>query len=485
MNSSIIATVLFIYFILILLVARITGKQGGSRNSDFFLSGRKSPWYAVAFGMIGASISGVSFVSVTGWVESTDMTYLQMCMGFIVGYVIVAFVLLPIYYRMHSASIYSFLGERLGMRSYKTGAAFFFLSKITGASARLYVACLLLHELVFRQLGISFVMTAALILLLIWSYTRKNGIRTLVWTDPLQTAFMLTALVAIIVNVAIQLGFNFTDTVSAITANEHYRIFEFSDWTSRQHFVKQFLSGVFIVIVMTGLDQDMMQKNLTCRTLKDAQKDMCTYGTMFLPVNFLLLALGILLLLFCQKYSIALPDKSDHLLPMLCSSGALGTVATLLLSVGVMAAAFSSADSALTALTTSFCIDFLDIRKRRSPERTRSLVHAAICGTFLAFILLFEIANNSNVIDAIYTIASYTYGPLLGMFAFGIFSHRKACDKAVPYIAVASPLACYALSIITTELSGYSFGYELLLLNGLITYLGLHLSSLRHEEQSS
>ncbi|MBR6285929.1 MAG: sodium:solute symporter [Bacteroidaceae bacterium] len=485
MNSSIIATVLFVYFILILLVARITGKQGGSRNSDFFLSGRKSPWYAVAFGMIGASISGVSFVSVTGWVESTDMTYLQMCMGFIVGYVIVAFVLLPIYYRMHSASIYSFLGERLGTRSYKTGAAFFFLSKITGASARLYVACLLLHELVFRQLGISFIMTAALILLLIWSYTRKNGIRTLVWTDTLQTAFMLTALVAIIVNVAIQLGFNFTDTVSAITANEHYRIFEFGDWTSRQHFAKQFLSGVFIVIVMTGLDQDMMQKNLTCRTLKDAQKDMCTYGTMFLPVNFLLLALGILLLLFCQKYSIALPDKSDHLLPMLCSSGALGTVATLLLSVGVMAAAFSSADSALTALTTSFCIDFLDIRKHRDPEHTRSLVHAAICGTFLAFILLFEIANNSNVIDAIYTIASYTYGPLLGMFAFGIFSHRKACDRAVPYIAVASPLACYALSILAAELAGYSFGYELLLLNGLITYLGLHLSSFRHEEQSS
>lgn len=481
MNSTITALILAAYFLLLVLVARSTRRRT-TDASDFFLSGRQSPWYIVAFGMIGASVSGVSFVSVTGWVGTTDLTYLQMCLGFIVGYLIVAFVLLPKYYRLSSASIYSFLDEKLGTRSYRTGAAFFFLSKITGAAARLYVACLLLHELVLSQMGVSFHLASAIILLLIWTYTRRNGIRTIVWTDTLQTAFMLTALVAIIVSVSHEMGLNLSETITTVTTNEHFRIFDFSDWNSRQHFVKQFLSGIFIVIVMTGLDQDMMQKNLTCRTLRDAQKDMCTYGLTFVPVNFLLLALGILLLVFCQNSSIALPEKSDHLLPMLCSSGALGNVTPLLLSIGIMSAAFSSADSALTALTTSFCIDFVNIRNRRNPERIRSLVHTVICASFLLFIMLFEAANNSNIIDAIYTIASYTYGPLLGMFAYGMFSRRKACDKAVPYIAVASPLFCFALSFLASDTLGYTFGYELLLINGILTYTGLYLSSFRNSQ---
>ncbi|WP_308244446.1 sodium:solute symporter [uncultured Prevotella sp.] len=469
----IIITVL-LYFAALMLFSRITARHGDN-NQTFFRANRRSPWYMVAFGMVGASISGITFVSVPGMTMFTGMTYVQMCIGFILGYFAVAFVLLPVYYRLNLTTIYTYLKERLGMKSYKTGAWFFLISKMTGAAVRFYVVCIILQRFVLDAIGVPFALTVVAMVALIWLYTRRGGIKTLVWTDTFQTTCMFAALILIIYNVMGQLGMSATDAVKAIATDEHSRMFVMDDWISKQNFWKQFLSGAFVVIVMTGLDQDMMQKNLTCRTLREAQKDMCTYGFAFVPANILFMALGVLLMQLAQKDGIALPASGDELLPMFAATGRLGSTVVVLFTIGIVAASFSSADSALTALTTSYCVD---IRQREGDEQLRRRAHIGIAVVFGLFILLFKTLNSTSVIDAIYILCSYTYGPLLGLFAFGLFTRRKPCDKLVPYIAVASPIVCFALEKTAMQCWGYKFGYELLMINGLLTFMGLYASGI-------
>ena len=425
----------------------------------------------VAFGMIGASISGVTFVSVPGMVLHTQMTYLQMCLGFILGYVVVAFGLLPLYYRLNLTSIYGYLGQRLGRRSYKTGASFFLLSKMMGAAVRFYVVCIILQRFVFDPMGVPFVLTVVGMVLLIWLYTRHGGIKTLVWTDSFQTLCLFVALLLIIYKVTKDLGLTMGEAVAMIDENALSRVFVFDDWVSKQYFWKQFASGVFIVLVMTGVDQDMMQKNLTCKTLRGAQKDMCTYGVAFLPANLLFLSLGVLLAMWAQQSGLSLPANGDDLLPTYVSQA--GMLVMVLFTLGIVAASFSSADSALTSLTTIYCVD---IKERAADEGLRKRVHLAMCGLFVLFILLFKTVNSTSLIDAVYIIASYTYGPLLGLFAYGLLTHKEVNDRWVPYIAIASPLLCYAIDWGTGQITGYHFGYELLMLNALITFVGLWIS---------
>lgn len=459
---------LTIYFAVLMVFSRLTARR--SDNDTFFRANRRSPWMMVAFGMVGASISGVTFISVPGMAMKTDMTYIQTCLGFIVGYFAVAFLLLPVYYKNGLITIYSYIEKRLGPRSYRTGAAFFLLSKTIGAAVRFYVVCFILDTFVLGPMGVPFTVTATAMVALIWMYTRHGGIKTLVWTDTFQTLCMFVSLVLIIYNVCSALGMSMADAAVAVAHDSHSRIFVFDDWMTKQNFWKQFLSGVFIVIVMTGLDQDMMQKNLTCKTLREAQKDMCTYGFAFVPANMLFLALGILLMLLAQKQGLSLPEQGDDLLPMFAATGRMGETVVALFTVGIVASSFSSADSAMTALTTIFCID---IMRKPKDERLRRWTHLMIAVVFVAFILLFRALNSTSLIDAIYIIVSYTYGPLLGMFAFGLLTHRKANDRLVPYIAIASPMVCFAIDTLTTRLTGYKFGYELLMLNGLLTFTGM------------
>lgn len=476
----IIITVL-LYFAALMLFSRVTARRGDN-NQTFFRANRRSPWYMVAFGMVGASISGITFVSVPGMTMFTGMTYVQMCIGFILGYFAVAFILLPVYYRLNLTTIYTYLKERLGLRSYKTGAWFFLISKMTGAAVRFYVVCIILQRFVLDAIGVPFALTVVAMVALIWLYTRRGGIKTLVWTDTFQTTCMFAALILIIYNVMGQLGMSATDAVKAIAADEHSRMFVLDDWISTQNFWKQLLSGAFVVIVMTGLDQDMMQKNLTCRTLREAQKDMCTYGFAFVPANLLFMALGVLLMMLAQKDGIALPASGDELLPMFATTGRLGSTVVVLFTIGIVAASFSSADSALTALTTSYCVD---IRQREGDEQLRRRAHIGIAVVFGMFILMFKTLNSTSVIDAIYIMCSYTYGPLLGLFAFGLFTSRKPCDKLVPYIAVASPLVCFVLEKTAMQCWGYKFGYELLMINGLLTFVGLYVSGRDGERRAS
>ena len=467
------------YFAILLLIARITGRKGGS-NAAFFKGENQSPWYVVAFGMIGASISGVTFVSVPGMVKAMDMTYMQTVFGFFFGYLAVAHILLPLYYKLNLTSIYTYLDTRIGKRAYRTGASFFLLSRMLGTAAKLYLVCLILYTYVFRDMGIPFWSIAAGSVALVWIYTHKSGIKTIVWTDTLQTFCLIAALISILVFVTAKLNLDFSGVIQTISSNEHSRIFVFDDWMSRQNFFKQFLSGIFIVIVMTGLDQDMMQKNLSCKSLKDAQKNMYTYGFAFTPVNFLFLSLGVLLLTLASQQQIELPALNDDILPMFCTSGILGHSILIFFTIGIITAAFSSADSALTALTTSFCIDILGVEKEKaqSAKRTRLVVHLMISILFAIIILAFKAINNRSVIDAIYMIASYTYGPLLGLFVFGLFTKKHPRDKFVPYICIVSPLLCFLTDYLVKQHTGYAFGYEMLMLNGAITFGGLWLSSI-------
>lgn len=474
--------VVLAYFGVLILISHFTSKSGD--NNAFFRGNRQSPWWLVAFGMIGTSISGASFVSVPGMVQDANMSYLQMCLGFVPGYLLVAYVLLPIYYRLRLTSIYDYLNKRFGLSSHKTGASFFIISKLTGAAARLYIVCLVLQRFVFDSLGIPYEVTVVVTLFFTWLYTRKSGVRTLVWTDALQTLALVVALFAILVIVAGKMGLDAQGVVNYVSNSPHGRVFVFDDWKSGQFFWKEFLAGMFIVVVMTGLDQDMMQKNLSCKNLRDAQKDMTCYGIAFLPMNILFLALGVLLYGYCAQSGITVPEHSDDLLPMLAAGGYLGMLVPVLFMIGIVAAAFSSADSALTALTTSFCIDILGVeRKGYSPERavrTRRYVHIGVTLAFILFIVAFKAINSTSVIDAIYTMASYTYGPLLGLFVFGMFTRRVPNDKYVPYVAIAAPVICYVLNVVLVRSFGYHFGYELLLLNGVLTFAGLWALSVRN-----
>lgn len=462
---------LFIYFCVLLVYSRMVSR--GSGNEAFYRGNRRSPWYMVAFGMVGASISGVTFVSVPGMVNVSGMAYMQTCLGFILGYMAVAFVLLPVYYRYNLTTIYSFLQKRLGERSYKTGASFFLLSKMTGAAVRFYVVCIILQRFVFDGWGLPFPLTVLVMVALIWLYTHRGGIKTLVWTDSLQTVCMFTALLLIIYHSAQALGMDLGEVCRAVAADSRSRIFVFDDVMDKQYFWKQFVSGIFIVIVMTGLDQDMMQKNLTCKSLHDAQKDMCSYGVAFVPANLLFLALGVMLSLLAERQGLPLPQAGDELLPMFAASGRLGEIVVVLFTLGIVAASFSSADSALTSMTTSYCVD---IRQRPQDEHLRRRVHVCMACVFALFVLLFRLVNSTSVIDAIYILCSYTYGPLLGLFAFALLTRRRVKDHFVPFIAIASPLLCFVIERVTLSFFGYHFGYELLILNGLLTFIGLYLA---------
>lgn len=475
MSPLLIFIIVLSYFGVLLVVSFFTSRN--VNNAGFFLGNKKSPWYIVAIGMLGSSISGVTFISVPGWVQTTQMTYLQMVLGFVAGYVVIAHVLLPLYYRLNLTSIYTYLDLRFGRFSYKTGASFFLLSRSIGSAARLYVVANVLQIVIFNQLNIPFWVTVIVTILLIWLYTFKGGIKTIIWTDTLQTIFLSTALIATIIIVARELGLDFSGIVSTINNSEMSKVFEFKDWRSSQHFLKQFLSGAFITIVMTGLDQDMMQKNLSCRNIKEAKRNMLTYGVAFLPANLLFLSLGILLMTFVN--SIGIPADSeliagDNLYPYVATTQ-LGPVVLILFLIGLMASAYSSADSALAALTTSFTVDIIGIKNKTEQQikKTRTWVHLAISFLMAIMIIVFNLVNEKSIINAIYAIAGYTYGPLLGLYAFGLFTKYKVRDKIVPIIAILSPILCYLISYLLKKYADYNTGYELLLLNGFITFMGL------------
>ncbi|MDR0798664.1 MAG: sodium:solute symporter [Dysgonamonadaceae bacterium] len=484
MNGTVILLIILLYFGILWSISYFVGKKH-SGNAAFFLGNRQSPWYIVAIGMIGSSLSGVTFVSVPGWAGSTDMTYMQMVFGFVLGYAVIAFVLLPIYYKLQLTSIYTYLQNRIGKNAYKTGAGFFLLSRTVGASVRLYVAVWILQTYVFEAWGVPFVVTAAGFLLMIWLYTHKSGVRAIVWTDLLQTLCLLTALVIIIWQVAKGLNLDFSGIVSTIRHSEHTQMFVFDDWHTKQNFFKQFISGCFVTIAMTGIDQEMMQKNISCKNLKAAQKNVCTYSLFFIPVNFLFLCLGILLLNYYSAHSLALPLTAkgaldgDALLPTLIANNVLGLSATIFFTVGIIAVTFASADSALTGLTTSVCVDLLSISQysEKRAKKIRLSVHWIISVVFIGIMLLFRLINSTSVIDAIYMIASYTYGPLLGLFAFGILFKRKTDDRYVPFICLLSPVICFLLNFFLMRTVRYTMGYELLLLNATLVLTGLLIVS--------
>ena len=478
MANHLVFIALAFYILLLVLFTKFVNSKGD--NNAFFRAGRKSPWLLVAFGMIGATISGVSLVSVPGWVKASGMTYFQMCLGFLAGYIVIAFLLLPLYYRLRLTTIYSYLDQRFGRRSHLTGASFFLLSKLTGAAARLYVTSIVLHEMAIRPLGLPFGFTVAVVLIAIFLYTRRGGIENIVRTDALQTFCLLAATVCIVWVVGAKLNLSLSGVAETIAQSPMGRMFCW-DASSTQFFFRQFVNGMFITIEMNGLDQDMMQKNLTCTSLRNAQKNMCLYGLCILPVNLLFLVVGVLLYTFAGQEGLAVPDAGDCLLPMLVGSGALGSLVVFPFTIGITAAALSSADSAMTSLTTSICVDVLRVeREGFDPKRAlfvRHRVHAAVALAFALCIAIFHVAGSGTIIDTIYRLAGYTYGPLLGLFGFGLFTRRKVIDRAVPYIAVASPIICALLDYLAPALWGYHFSYELLLLNASLTFFSLLLCS--------
>lgn len=476
MGSLLILIVLIAYFSVLYLISLIVARKGTS-NEAFFIGNRKSPWWTIAIGMIGTSISAVSFVSVPGWVRETDMSYMKMVFGLFLGYLFIAFVLLSLYYRLNLITIYGYLKQRFGDRTYKTGSFLFILSKLIGAAARLYIAIMILQSLVFTHWGIPFYITVIGIVFFLWLYTYRGGIKTIIWTDLFQTICLIMALILIIWQVSMKLDLNFGGTVSSIINNEHSHIFVFDDWGSKQNFFKQFFSGIFISIVMTGLDQDMMQKNLTCKNIKDAKKNMTTYGAIMILVNLLFLSLGVLLLIYTSKNEIDLPDISDQILPQLLN-GEFGALTLVFFIVGITSAAFSSADSALTALTTTTCVDLLNINDKKNTlkaKKIRLVVHGIMSLMLIIIIVIINSWGQSSIIEAIYKIASYTYGPLLGLFFFGLLTKTNVKDKYVPIICILSPLFCFIIEILLINLFNYKTGNEILMLNGLLTMLGLLL----------
>lgn len=469
------------YFSVLILISYLTGKEDS--NEAFFKAKRQSPWYVVAFGMIGASLSGVTFISVPGWVEAAQFSYMQVVFGYLVGYFVIAYVLMPIYYKLNVTSIYQYLEERFGVVSYKTGAFFFFISRILGASFRLYLVAIVLQKFVFDAYGIPFWLTVSLSILLIWIYTFKGGIKTIVWTDTLQTLFMLIAVIVAIVLINDKLDWSFMEFLSSDEVKKYNKVFFTESFLEKSHFIKSFLGGMFIAICMTGLDQDMMQKNLTCKTLKDAQKNMISFSVVIVIVNFIFLLLGALLFIYAQKFGIETPTldgkvKTDLLFPEIALNGNLGILLSITFMLGLIAAAYSSADSALTSLTTSFCIDFLNIEKieKNKQKSLRKRIHIIMSIVLIIVIVIFKYILDSNVIDNLLKVAGYTYGPLLGLFAFGIFTNYRVNDKFVWIITLISVILTYIVGSIPSEsIGGYKIGYELLLLNGFLTFFGLIL----------
>ena len=462
------------YFSVLILISYLTGKSAD--NKTFFKANNSSPWYLVAFGMIGASLSGVTFISVPGWIEADSMSYFQMVLGYVLGYAIIGLVLLPLYYRLNLTSIYTYLQDRFGEYSYKTGASFFLLSRTIGASFRLFLVANVLQIILFDAYGIPFWITVSITILLIWLYTFKGGIKTIVWTDTLQTLFMLIAVGVCIYTISGELQID--NLFTYISENKLSKTFFFDDIKAGNYFWKQFFAGAFIAVVMTGLDQDMMQKNLTCRNLKDAQKNMFWFTIVLVIVNFFFLALGVLLTDYAQQNGI--DAHKDQLFPMIATSGNLGLATALFFLLGLIAAAYSSADSALTSLTTSFSIDILEIDKKKSvveQEKIRKRIHILFSFILIATILIFKyFIADASVIAKIFTFAGYTYGPLLGLYAFGLFTKQKVRDNMVPIICLLSPVLTYVISDASINYFDFNFGFFVLILNGLLTFIGLTLA---------
>ncbi len=463
------------YIAVLVLISHLTGK--GANSNTFFSANHNAKWYVVAFGMIGASLSGVTFISVPGWVRDTGMTYMPMVVGYFFGYLVIAHVLLPVYYKNKLTSIYEYLGQRFGQRTHKAGSAFFLLSRTIGAGFRLFLMVSVLQLTVFDSLGIPFWVSVIVALTLIFVYTFRGGMKTIIWTDVLQTAILLVALVVTIWDVSRRLDFTFTQAVSAVVESPFSNMIIWDDWQSANHVLKQFISGIFITIVMTGLDQDMMQKNLTCRNLKEAQKNVKSYGFAFVPANLLFLSLGVLLVLFAQQNAITLPERADHIYPMLATGGYLSPVTSVFFLIGLLAAAYSSADSALASLTTAFAFDFVDIGKQEEKQAkyTRIKIHLGFAVLLTTIILLFNALNNDSVVSALFKAAGYTYGPLLGIFIIGIFTQWQLKDKGIPLVMIVSPFLTFGVKWLVSTFSNYHFGYELLLINAAITIAGCAL----------
>ena len=469
------------YFLLLLLISYFTGKNDS--NADFFKAGKRSPWYLVAFGMIGASLSGVTFISVPGWVQDSQFSYMQVVFGYLAGYMVIAFILMPIYYRLNVTSIYEYLKERFGTVSYKVGALSFFISRVLGASFRLFLVAIVLQQFVFDAWGVPFEVTVVLSILLIWIYTFRGGIKTIVWTDTLQTLFMLLSVLLCIYFINDKLNWDLAGFLASEELKNYDKIFFTEDFYSRNHFIKSFLGGMFITICMTGLDQDMMQKNLTCKNLKDAQKNMVSFSIVLIAVNFIFLLLGALLFIYADAMQIGIPmmdgsPKADLLFPEIALNSGLGITVAITFVLGLVAAAYSSADSALTSLTTSFCIDFLNLEKKPEAERKkiRKRTHVGMSILLVLVVIAFKYVLDRNVIDELLTVATYTYGPLLGLFSFGIFTRYGVKDRYVWIIAVVAVLIIIGITNLPPSmLGGYVIGYELLPINGLITFIGLYL----------
>jgi len=461
------------YFGVLILISYITGKKAD--NNTFFKANNSSPWYLVAFGMIGASLSGVTFISVPGWVEGNSMSYMQMVLGYVVGYAVIGLILLPLYYRLNLTSIYTYLGDRFGRYSYKTGASYFLLSRTIGAALRLYLVANILQLLIFKEYNIPFEVTTIITILLIWLYTFKGGIKTIVWTDTLQTLFMLIAVGVCIYTISSEM--QISNLFDYIADNKLSKAFHFEDFKAGNYFWKQFFAGAFIAIAMTGLDQDMMQKNLTCRNLKDAQKNMFWFTLVLVIVNFFFLALGVLLTDYASQNGIE--AKGDELFPIIATKGTLGLATALFFLLGLIAAAYSSADSALTSLTTSFSIDILEIDKKEDPlqrEKMRKRIHVIFSFILMITILIIKYFNpDRSVINDIFKFAGYTYGPLLGLYAFGLFTKLKVMDKAVPLICIISPFLTYFINDASITYFKFDFSFAILVLNGALTFVGLLL----------
>lgn len=481
MQSSIILFVIIAYFIGLFIISYLT--KGNDDNSTFFSANKDSPWYLVAFGMVGASLSGITFISVPGDIGGSQFTYFQVVLGYLVGYFIVAIVLLPIYYKLNLTSIYEYLNDRFGKVSHKTGAFFFFISRILGASFRLYLVAIVLQQFVFDSLSIPFEITVIISILLIWIYTYRGGINTIVWTDTLQTAFMLISVLLSIYLINTNLEWTFIEFINSVEIQDYNKIIVNESFLERNHFIKSFIGGMFITICMTGLDQDMMQKNLTCRSLKDAQKNMLVFSFVLVIVTFLFMLLGALLFIYAKKNNIEIPlingvPNSDLLFPQIALNSDIGIVIGVTFLLGLIAAAYSSADSALTSLTTSFCVDFLNLenKSKKIQNSLRKKTHVVMSFVLIIIIIIFKNVLNTNVIDGLLTVAGYTYGPLLGLFAFGIFTNYKIKDQYVWIVALFSVLLVLGIGNIDSNyLGGYKIGYELLPINGLITFIGLIL----------
>ncbi|MDE6171824.1 sodium:solute symporter [uncultured Bacteroides sp.] len=475
MNPIAVLITIAAYFTILFIVSYVAGRKAD--NAGFFTGNRKSSWYVVAFAMIGSSISGVTYVSVPGMVASSSFGYLQMVLGFVVGQLVIAFVLTPLFYRMNLVSIYEYLEERFGMCSYRTGAWFFFVSKMLGASVRLYLVCLTLQLLVFEPFGLPFLLNVAVTVLLVWLYTFRGGVKSLIWTDSLKTFCLVVSVALCIYYIASHLGLSFGGMVGAIADSGMSRIFFFDDVNSKQYFFKQFFAGAFTMIAMTGLDQDMMQRNLSCRNSKDAQKNMITSAISQFFIILLFLMLGVLLYLFADRQGIQV-GRSDELFPLVATSRFFPAVVGILFIIGLISSAYSAAGSAMTALTTSFTVDILGTKGRTEAEvvKMRKRVHVGMATLMGITIFIFHLLNSTSVIDAVYILASYTYGPILGMFAFGIFMKQPVRDRYIPLVTLLSPVLCFVLQKNSEAwFNGYQFSYELLILNALFTFIGLCL----------